>query len=114
MQYRSEGEEEGLKIRATADREKSRVLSEALKLAQQHRGQGEGKAARIYGDALSRGPAFYQFMRSMDASKNLVPKGTTLVLPANSELFGLLNDSAHYERRSGARKVSNRTRKEPP
>jgi membrane protease subunit HflC len=108
MKYRSEGEEEGLKVRAVADQQKSEMLSEALKVAQQHRGKGEGEAARIYAQALSQGPDFYRFVRTMEASHNLVPKGTTLVLPANSELFGLLSDSGHYERHGGARKVSKR------
>jgi len=112
MKYRSEGEEEGLKVRAAADQQKTQILSEALKIAQQHRGRGEGEAAHIYAGALSQGPDFYQFMRTMEASHNLVPKGTTLVLPANSELFGLLSDSSHYERHSATRKVSSKRRKE--
>lgn len=112
MKYRSEGEEEGLKIRAAADQQKSQILSEALKLAQQHRGEGEGKAARIYAEALAQSPGFYQFVRTMEASRNLVPKGTTLVLPADSELFGLLYDSNHYYRARGARKVTQKKGKE--
>ncbi len=112
MKFRSEGEEEGLKIRATADQEKSRILSEALKLAQQHRGEGEGKAARIYAEALSKGPEFYAFVRTMQASRNLIPKGTTLMLPADSELFGLLQDSSHYERGGANRKSGANPRKE--
>jgi modulator of FtsH protease HflC len=112
MQYRSEGEEAGLKVRAAAEEQKTRILSEALKLAQEQRGEGEGKAARIYAQALAKGPEFYQFVRTMEASRNLVPKGTTLVLPADSELFGLLYDSDHYNRSGQARKVGNRHRKE--
>ena len=112
MKYRSEGEEEGLKVRAAADQQKSQILSEALKVAQQHRGKGEGEAAHIYAQALGQGPDFYQFVRTMEASHNLVPKGTTLVLPADSELFGLLSDSSHYERHDGTRKVSHKRRKE--
>jgi modulator of FtsH protease HflC len=112
MKYRSEGEEEGLKVRAAADQQKTRILSEALKLAQQQRGEGEGKAARIYAEALSKGPEFYQFVRTMEASRNLVPKGTTLVLPADSELFGLLYDSSHYDHAAGTRKVNNKRKKE--
>ncbi len=108
MKYRSEGEEEGLKIRAVADREKSRILSEALKLAQQHRAEGEGKAARIYAESLAKGPEFYEYVRTMQASRNLVPKGTTLMLPADSELFGLLQSSRHYERGGIARKADNK------
>lgn len=112
MKFRSEGEEEGLKIRAAADQEKSRILSEALKLAQQHRGEGEGKAARIYAESLSRGPEFYEFVRTMQASRNLIPKGTTLMLPADSELFGLLQNSSHYERGGANQKAGAKRRKE--
>jgi membrane protease subunit HflC len=112
MQYRSEGEEEGLKVRAAADQEKTRILAAALELAQRHRGEGEGKAARIYAQALSQGPEFYRFVRAMEASRNLVPKGTTLVLPADSALFGLLRDSGYYERSGPVRNVTNQRRKE--
>ncbi len=112
MKFRSEGEEEGIKIRAAADQEKSRILSEALKLAQQHRGEGEGKAARIYAESLSKGPEFYEFVRTMQASRNLIPKGTTLMLPADSELFGLLQDSSHYDRGGANRKAGTKPRKE--
>ena len=98
MKYRSEGDEEGAKVRAAAEGEKTNILTEALKLAQQHRGEGEGEAARIYAEALAQGPEFYRFLRTMEASRNLVPKGTTLVLAADSELFGVLYDSDHYNR----------------
>ena len=111
MKFRSEGEEEGLKVRAAADQEKSRILSEALKQAQQTRGEGEGKAARIYAQSLAKGPEFYAFVRTMQASRNLVPKGTTLMLPADSELFGLLQDSSHYDRTGANRKTGARRSK---
>lgn len=114
MKFRSEGEEEGLKVRAAADQEKSRILSEALKQAQQTRGEGEGRAARIYAESLAKGPDFYSFVRTMQASRNLVPKGTTLMLPADSELFGLLQDSSHYDRNGANRKTGTRRTKEGP
>jgi len=93
MQYRSEGEEEGLKIRAAAEKAKSGILGEAYKTSQQIRGEGEARAARIYGEGLSRAPSFYQFVRSIDAMKKSVDKDTTLVLPVDSDLFRLLRDS---------------------
>jgi membrane protease subunit HflC len=93
MKYRSEGEEEGLKIRATAEKTKSGILAQAYKRAQAHRGEGEARAARIYADGLGRGPGFYQFVRSIEAMKKAVDKETTLVLPVDAELFGLLRDS---------------------
>ncbi len=97
MRYRSEGEEEGLKIRAAADEEKTRILSEAYKVAERHRGEAEAEAARIYAQALGGRPDFYRFLRTMEASRRFIEPGTTMVLPADSELFGLLYDRDRYE-----------------
>jgi membrane protease subunit HflC len=93
MRYRSEGEEEGLKIRAAAEKAKSGILAEAYKLSQKYRGEGEAKAAKIYADSLDSAPDFYRFARSLEALKKSVDKETTLVLPVDSELFRLLRDS---------------------
>ena len=93
MQYRSEGEEEGLKIRAAAEKAKSGILGEAYKLSQQVRGEGEARAAKLYAESLTQAPNFYRFVRSIDAMKKTVDKETTLVLPVDSELFQLLLDS---------------------
>jgi membrane protease subunit HflC len=95
MQYRSEGEEEGLKIRAAAEKAKSGILGEAYKLSQKIRGEGEGRAAKIYAESLARAPDFYRFVRSIDAMKKAVDKETTLVLPVDSELFRLVQDSRY-------------------
>ena len=93
MRFRSEGEEEGLKVRAASEKAKSGILGEAYKLSQKIRGEGEARAAKIYADSLARDPEFYRFVRSMDAMKKAVDKETTLVLPVDSELFRLLQDS---------------------
>ena len=114
MKYRSEGDEEGTTVRASADQEKSRLLTEALKLAQQYRGEGEAEAARVYGETLSQGAGFYRFLRTMEASRNLVPKGASLLLPADAELFGLLYDSGYYNRGDGSKRVAENPRKEEP
>jgi modulator of FtsH protease HflC len=97
MKYRSEGDEEGLRIRAAAEEERSRILAEAYKVAERRRGEGEAEAARIYAEALGEAPEFYRFLRTLEASRAIVRDGTTLVLPADSELFGLLVDSGHFE-----------------
>ncbi len=96
MGYRSEGEEEGLKIRAAAEKTKSGILAEAYKLAQTYRGEGEARAARIYAESLSGAPEFYRFVRSIEAVRKAVDRDTTLVLPLDSELFRLLRDSHFY------------------
>ena len=96
MRYRSEGEEVGLNIRAVSEEEKARILSRAIETSQRYRGEGESEAARIYAEALSADPAFYRFLRTMDASRAFIQKGTTMILPADSELFGVLFDGDYY------------------
>jgi membrane protease subunit HflC len=98
MQYRSEGDEEGLKIRAAAEQEASRSLAEASRVSQIYRGEGEAEAARTYADAIGKAPEFYGFLRAMDASRKVIDKETTMVLPLDSELFRLLQDSNHFSR----------------
>jgi membrane protease subunit HflC len=96
MQYRSEGEEEGLKVRAIADEGKARILASATELSKRRRGEGEGEAARIYAQALGKAPEFYAFLRTMEASRNIAHTNTTMVLPADSPLFGVLFDSNYF------------------
>jgi membrane protease subunit HflC len=96
MQYRSEGEEEGLKVRAAAEEQKARILGKAVEASQQRQGEGDAEAARVYGEALTQAPDFFAFLRTMEASRSLVGKGTTMVLPADSPLFGVLFDSNYF------------------
>jgi membrane protease subunit HflC len=96
MQYRSEGDEEGLKVRAIADEEKARVLGRATELAQARRGEGDAEAARIYAQAFGQAPDFYGFLRTMETSRKLTRQRTTIVLPADSPLFGVLIDSNYF------------------
>src|SRR5262249_4344615 len=91
--YPSGGEEEGLKIKAAAEKAKSSILGEAYKLSQQVRGEGEGRAAKIYAASLTQGPAVYQFVRSLDAMKRPIDTETTVGLPVACELFQLVGDS---------------------
>lgn len=114
MKFRSEGEEEGLKIRAAADEEKSRLLAEAYKVSEQHRGRGEAEAARIYAEALGKAPELYRFLKTMEATRKIVHAGTTMVLPANSELFGLLSDSSHYDPGGASADVAGRPKEDAP
>jgi len=93
MKLRSEGEEEGLKIRAAAERSKSGILGEAFKLSEKLRGEGDARAARIYAASLDRAPEFYRFLRSLEAAKKSIDKDTTLVLPVDTDVFRLLQDS---------------------
>ena len=88
--FRSEGEEEAQKIRASTDRDKTIILADAYKEAERIRGEGDAKAVEIYANAYSADPKFYEFVRTLDSYKKIVDDKTTLVLPADSRLFKLL------------------------
>ena len=106
MRYRSEGEEAGLNIRAVSEEGKAQILSGAIESSQRYRGEGESEAARIYAEALSADPAFYRFLRTMEASRAFIQKGTTMVLPADSELFGVLFDSDYFNHAGAPRSAA--------
>ncbi len=86
-QYRSEGEEEATKIRAQTDKEKVIILAQAYRAAQEIKGEGDARAAAIYADAFSRDPAFYQFVRTLEAYEKSIDEGTTIVLSPEAEFF---------------------------
>jgi len=88
--FRSEGEEEAQKIRASTDRDKTIILADAYKEAEGIRGEGDAKAVEIYANAYSADTKFYEFVRTLDTYKKIVDDKTTLVLPADSRLFKLL------------------------
>ena len=66
------------------------LTSEAQKNAQIVRGEAEASAIRIFADALEEDPEFYAFQRSLEAYKIFLIENTTIVLPANSDLFQFL------------------------
>jgi membrane protease subunit HflC len=88
---RAEGEQEARTIRADADREARVTVANANKEGEIARGEGDAEAARIYAEAYSRNPDFYAFLRSMEAYRKTIGKGTTLVLSPDSEFFRYLD-----------------------
>ena len=85
--YRSEGEEEATKIRATTDKEKKIILAEAYQTSQEIRGKGDAKAITIFANAYNRDPDFYNFMRKLDAYKVTLKDKTTIVLSPDNAFF---------------------------
>ncbi|MBF0358124.1 MAG: protease modulator HflC [Magnetococcales bacterium] len=88
-QYRAQGEEEAVKIRAKADREREVTLAEAYRTAQELRGNGDAEATRIYADAYNLDKDFYIFKRTLEAYGKAFAEDTTVVLEP-SGFFGPL------------------------
>lgn len=86
-QYRSEGREESAKITTMADRQRTVILADAKRAAETARGEGEAEATRIYAQALTQDPEFYEFVRTMDAYKKSMKDDTRFVLTPESEFF---------------------------
>jgi len=90
--YRSEGEEESLKIRSDADRERVEIIAEAKKINEETRGGADAEATKIYADAYQKDTDFFKFLRSHDVYRNSLQEGTTLLMDANSKFFKYLKD----------------------
>ena len=87
---RAEGAEVDLEVRAQVDREATVIVAEAERDANLIRGAGEARAIEIFAEALEQGPEFYSFQRTLEAYKVFLTQNTTVVLPADSDLFQFL------------------------
>ena len=93
-QFRAEGSEEEIKIKAEADRQRTVLLAEARRDAEVIRGEGEAEAVRIYAEALQQDPEFYGFLRSLEAYRQFLTTNTTIVFSEDSELFQFLSSAS--------------------
>ena len=91
-EYRAEGEEQAIIIRADTDKQQRAILSAAYKDAQQIQGQGDAEAIRLYAAAYDQDPEFYKFMRTLSAYEKILTRDTTLVLSSKSEFLKILSD----------------------
>jgi len=85
--YRSEGEEESVKIKAQTDKDKTILLADSYMKAEKTKGQGDAEALKIYAQAYEKDPEFYSFVRTLEAYGKSLGQGTTIVLPGDSEFF---------------------------
>ena len=90
---RSTGDAEKEKIRAVADRERTVIVAEALRMADIIKGSGDAEAAQIYASAYGQHPEFYAFYRSLDAYVNSFGHGGDfLVLDVESDFLRYFED----------------------
>lgn len=107
--YRSEGEERATGIRARANREKEEILAEANKQAEITRGRADAEAARVYAEAYSQDPEFYEFLRTLEAYERSLDEKTVAILSANSEFLQLLNRAVDSDRNTAVEQPHDRT-----
>ena len=92
--YRSEGEEEAIRIEAIAMGEHTKILADAHAQATAIMGKAEADAMAILGEAYRQDPEFYKFVRALDSYDLIIDDKTTLMLSADNELFKYLDSKS--------------------
>ena len=77
---RAEGEMEAKKIRAETDKQVRVIIAQAEKQAEELKGEGDAEAVRIYAEAYSKDPKFFEFWRTLEAYKKSISKDSVLIL----------------------------------
>ena len=90
MAYRSEGEEQALKIRAETDLESASIRATAYETAQGTRGKGDAEALGIYAAAYRGAGDFYEFTRTLEAYESALDEKTILVQPVGTDFLRFL------------------------
>ncbi len=80
-----------IRIEALAINEHEKLMAEAHAEATAILGTAEAEAMALLGGAYRRDPAFYRFVRALDSYDLIIDKNTTLMLPADNELFRYLD-----------------------
>ena len=89
--YRSEGEEQAIRIEAFAINEHEKIMAAAHAESTTILGRAEADAMSTLAAAYREDPAFYKFIRALDSYDSIIDKNTTLMLPADNELFKYLD-----------------------
>ena len=93
-ELRAQGNEVAEKIRATADKDKTIILADAYREAEETRGNGDARATATYAEAYSKDPEFYDFTRSLKAYQaTFQSKGDILLIDPDSDFFKYLDNS---------------------
>jgi membrane protease subunit HflC len=94
-ELRAKGAEEGERIRAQTDKERTLLLANAQRDAQRLRGEGDAKAAARYAEAIGGDAEFFDFYRSLEAYRHSVGNSRDLlVLDPNSAFFRYFDGAA--------------------
>lgn len=88
--HRAEGQKKKDEIEGGANRLVAQLQGEAEGESRRIRGQGDAQAIKIFADAFGQDPEFYAFVRTLEAYEEFLGTQSTLVLPADSELFKYL------------------------
>ena len=88
---RARGREAAARVTALADRTYEEILSEARRDARIIEGEADAERNKIFAEAYSKDPEFFEFYRSLSAyEESLKGTNSTMVLSPDSEFFNYL------------------------
>lgn len=88
---RARGREAAQRVTALADRTFEEIISEARRDARIIEGEADAERNRIFAEAYSKDPEFFEFYRSLAAyEESLKGSNSTMVLSPDSEFFNYL------------------------
>lgn len=90
QKIRSVGLGERSKIQGKISKDLQKIESEAYRQAQEIEGDADGKAIRIYAQAMNSDPSFYEFVRTLEAYKKALPPGTKMILSTDNRFLDLM------------------------
>jgi len=91
---RSQGRELAEGIKANADRQRTVLVAQAYREAEQTRGEGDAKAANTYASAFNKDSEFYSFTRSLKAyTETFSGKEDILLLKPDSDFFKYMKNA---------------------
>jgi membrane protease subunit HflC len=85
--YRSEGESEDRRIRSEAEMQRDIILADATRESILIRGNADAQAIKIFADALSADPEFYEFSKSLEVYRNGFKDNTKIVFSHDDPLL---------------------------
>jgi membrane protease subunit HflC len=88
--YRYEGESEFLRIRSEAEMQRDIILADANRESIIIRGKADANAIRIFAEALSVDPAFYEFSKSLEVYKKAFKDNSRIVFSNEDPLLKYL------------------------
>jgi membrane protease subunit HflC len=101
---RADGEAAAAAIRAKGDAEDDELLATANQAAAAVRGQGDAAAAKIYAQAATRDPQFFQYWSTLDTwRKSFSSGGAVVVLDKGSPLMQAVDAGAASGASAGKR-----------
>ena len=93
-ELRAQGNEVAERIRATADKDKTIILADAYREAEETKGNGDATSTSTYASAYAKDPEFYDFTRSLKAYQSTFgSKSDILLINPDSDFFKYLDDS---------------------